>query len=270
MTLLGQHRRIAKADALELPPKVYSVRTVQLPTVWRKVYDDFEDKMLAELPDGEELAVMDVMAKFTHLSGLASAPADVEYEEGVNAAGEAVTHVHLHLKAPSWKVEALLEVLEERPGQPVVAFAPSRQLMMLAGAAAAEAGHKVGYVVGGQTAAVRTATVEAFQLGELDLLCATTGAGGVGLTLTAARTVVFLQRPWSLVEALQAEDRCHRIGSERHSSIEIIDVVASDTIDSRIRGVLREKAGQLSALVQDPRIVAEILGGSVTKLQKAS
>ena len=92
-----------------------------------------------------------------------------------------------------------------------------------------------------------------------------TGAGGVGLTLTAARTVVFLQRPWSLVEASQAEDRCHRIGSEQHDSIEIIDVVAADTIDSRVRAVLTAKAGQLADLLQDPRIVTQLLGGLSTK-----
>jgi SNF2 family DNA or RNA helicase len=170
------------------------------------------------------------------------------------------------MKAPSWKVDALLEVLDERPGSPVVCFTPSRQLTMLAGQAASAAGLSVGYVVGGQSAAERTQAVELFQAGKFDVLCATTGAGGVGLTLTAAGTVVFLQRPWSLVEALQAEDRCHRIGSEIHDSVEIIDIVAANTVDSRVRNVLREKAGQLADLLQDPRIVAELLGG--TRLRK--
>jgi SNF2 family DNA or RNA helicase len=147
----------------------------------------------------------------------------------------------------------------------VVTFTPSRQLVMLAADAARKAGLQVGLVVGGQAMAERTDTVNAFQAGKLDLLCATTGAGGVGLTLTAAGTVVFLQRPWSIVEALQAEDRCHRIGSEIHDSIEVIDIVAASTIDSRVRAVLREKAGQLADLLQDQRIVTELLGGSRRK-----
>lgn len=269
--LLGQMRRIAKADALKhLPPKVYSIRTVELPTIWRKVYDDFESQMLAELPDGEELSVMSVLAQLTHLSGLASAAADVQPTVELNAAGEEVKHIHLELKAPSWKVDALLEVLAERPDQQVLSFAPSKQLMMLAGAAAAKAGYRVGYVVGGQTAKERTATIDAFQAGQLDLICATTQAGGVGITLTAASTVVFLQRPWSLVDSIQAEDRAHRIGSEQHESIEVIDIVAANTVDTRVRAVLREKAGQLAELVQDPRLVAEILGGSRLPLKKAS
>jgi SNF2 family DNA or RNA helicase len=265
--LFGQHRRVAKADVLaQLPPKVYSVREVELPTAWRKAYDDMENQMLAAMPDGEELSVMSVLAQLTRLSQLASAPCDVAVTM-VLGNGEEVPHYHVTMKSPSWKVNALLEVLAERPGSPVVAFAPSRQLMVLAGKAANEAGLSVGYVMGGQTQAERTQTVEHFQAGKYDVLCATTQAGGVGLTLTAAGTVVFLQRPWSLVEALQAEDRCHRIGSEIHDSIEIIDIISTDTVDSRVREVLHEKAGQLADLVQDPRIIAQLLGGSALKLK---
>jgi SNF2 family DNA or RNA helicase len=268
-TLLGQHRHVAKADVLaQLPPKVYSVRNVELPAAYRKAYDQMENDMLAELPDGQELSVMSVLAQLTRLSQLASAAADITTVTETGADGEPREHAQVRLKAPSWKVDALLEVLAERPGEPVVAFAPSRQLMILAGQVAEKAGYQVGYVVGGQSMRERTDTVEMFQRGKLDLLCATTGAGGVGLTLTAARTVVFLQRPWSLVEATQAEDRCHRIGSEIHDSIEVIDVVATKTIDARIRGVLHDKAGQLADLLQDKRIVTQLLGGST--LRKAA
>lgn len=270
LSLLGQQRRVAKADVLsQLPPKVYSVRTVALPAEYRKAYDTMEKDMLARLPDGSELSVMSVLAQLTRLSQMASAAAEVTTTFDTAADGTETEHVSVKLKAPSWKVDALLEVLDERPGKPVATFAPSAQLMRLAGAAATEAGYRVGYVIGGQSAKDRTETVARFQAGELDLICVTTGAGGVGITLTAAGTVVFLQRPWSLVESLQAEDRCHRIGSEVHDSIEVIDVVAADTLDSRIRAVLRGKAGQLADLVQDPRIVAELLGGaSVTRLPR--
>ena len=268
-TLIGQHRRVSKADVLShLPPKVYSMRSVTLPPAYRKAYDDMETEMIADMPDGGELSVMSVLAQITRLGQLASAAADVTVTYGPEVdeeTGIEREHVHVTLKAPSWKVDELLAILDERPGQPVVAFAPSRQLVMLAANAAEASGRSVGLVVGGQNMTERTDTVAAFQAGKLDLLAVTTGAGGVGLTLTAAGTVVFLQRPWSLVEALQAEDRCHRIGSEAHSSIEVIDIVASNTIDSRVRAVLRDKAGQLADLLQDPRIVTELLGGSKRK-----
>jgi SNF2 family DNA or RNA helicase len=262
-SLLGQHRRVAKADVLtHLPPKIYSTRVVELPPAYRKAYDAMEDAMVLGLrEDGSELSVMSVLAQLTRLAQLASAAADVTVSTETNDDGEDVEHVTVTLKAPSWKVDALIEILDERPGQRVVAFAPSRQLVMLAAEAARESGRRVGLVVGGQTMTERTDTVNAFQAGGLDLLCVTTAAGGVGLTLTAAGTVAFLQRPWSIVDALQAEDRCHRIGSERHDCIEVIDIVAADTIDSRVRAVLHEKAGQLADLLQDQRIVTQLLGG---------
>jgi SNF2 family DNA or RNA helicase len=220
----------------ELPPKIYSVRTVDLPDEWRKVYDAMESDMLAQLPDGEELSVMGVLAQLTRLAQLASAAADVETTtEVVDEDGLLVekTHTKVHLKNPSWKVDALLDISGRaaRPAggrlRPIAAAHGARR-----GRRVQKAGYRVGYIMGGQTAAERTEQVNAFQNGQLDLICVTTGAGGVGLTLTAARTAVFLQRPYSLVEALQSEDRLHRIGAERHESIEVIDIVARKTIDS--------------------------------------
>lgn len=267
-TLLGQYRRLAKADVLsQLPPKVYSVREVELPAEWRKVYDAMEADMLAQMPDtGEELSVMGALAQLTRLCQLAGSAADVwteiemvEDKETGLMVEEPVTKVKL--RAPSWKADALIEVLDERPGQQVAVFAPSRQLIDVAHELVAKAGYRCVTVVGGQSATERTAGIDAFQRGDADVILLTTQAGGVGLTLTAASVVVFLQRPWSYVEAAQAEDRCHRIGSEVHESVEIIDIVAKDTVDARVRSVLREKAGALAQLLEDPRIMTEVLGG---------
>ena len=108
----------------------------------------------------------------------------------------------------------------------------------------------------------RIQAIDDFQAGKLDLLCATTEAGGTGITLTAAGTVVFLQRPWRFDTAIQAEDRAHRIGSEIHSQgVEIIDVVARNTVDSRVRERLKIKGASLSELVRDPRVVEGLFGG---------
>lgn len=261
-SLLGRMTRHNKTACLpDLPPKVYSIRHVELPPQYLKVYRDMEAKMIAEMPDGQELTVMGVLAQIVRLQQLSSAAADVEtYEELDEKTGEIKVKQKVTLKFPSWKVDALLEVLAERPGQPVVCFAPSRQLIMLAGQAAAAQGLRVGHIVGGQTPAERTASIDTFQAGGLDLLCATTQAGGTGLTLTAAGTFVFLQRPYSLVESLQAEDRGHRIGT-LHDSIEIIDIYATGTIDSAIRSVLHDKADQLGELLRDPAIVSGLFGG---------
>lgn len=265
--LLGQLRRVAKADVLDqLPPKVYSVRRVEIPPEWRAAYDTMEQDMLAQLPPGDdgaagELPVMSTLAQLTRLSQLASSACDVAVTEEPDENGVLRKHYQVTLKQPCWTADALLGILAERPGHPVAVFAPSRQLVMLAGEACEKAGYRAGYITGRHTRRERTAAITAFQGGQLDLIAVTTGAGGQGITLTAADTVVFLKRPWPLEESIQAEDRAHRIGAEIHDSIEIIDIVTRDTVDERIRAALREKSSQLADFVQDPRIVRELLGG---------
>ncbi len=261
--LLGSMRRVAKADVLaQLPPKVYSVRRTEIPPEWRKAYDGMADDMLAELPDGGELPVMATLAQMARLSQLACSAADVEVtEEPDKLTGLMKKHYQVTLKAPSWKADALLGILAERRGQPVSVFAVSRQLIEIAGAACEQAGYRCGYITGTTPQRDRAAAIGAFQAGKLDAILATTGAGGTGITLTAAGTAVFLQRPWSLAEALQAEDRQHRLGSERHEMVEIIDVVSVDTIDETVRAALKDKAGQLSAFIREPQLVRGLLGG---------
>lgn len=266
--LTGVHRRVAKADVLtQLPPKIYTTRSVELPGAYRRAYVEMEQEMLANLPDGEELPVMTALAQLQRLNQLSASACDVSTEVVIepDQYGVMVEKVRYHVtpKAPSWKAEAMVEVLAERPGRQSVVFSPSAGLIRVAAAYAIKAGYRVGLIIGGQSARARTATVTAFQDGELDVVLATTGAGGVGLTLTAADTVIFLQRPWSWVEASQAEDRAHRIGSEIHNAVEIVDIVATDTVDSRVREVLTGKAQSLADLLQDQRIASQAFGGEV-------
>jgi len=260
--LLGQYRRVAKADVLsQLPPKVYSVRRVDIPPGWRSAYDGMAAEMLAELPDGEEVQVMSVLAQLTRLGQLASSACDVEVTlEADPVTGEEKKRYDVTLRAPSWKADALLVILAERPGQHVVVFTVSRQLAVIAGQACEQAGHRTGYILGGQAKGARKDAIDAFQAGKLGVIIATAGAGSLGITLTAAGTAVFLQRSWQLDQAIQAEDRLHRIG-QRNDCVEIIDVIARDTVDDRVRELLRVKGGQLADLVRDARIARELLGG---------
>ena len=263
--LAGQWRRVAKEDVLdELPPKIYTVRRPVIPPEWRAAYDDMEDDMLAELPESGELSVMDSLSQLTRLCQLASSAADVTIVEVWDKkAGEMVKKQVVKLRAPSWKCETMLEILAERPGQGVIVFTVSRQLAMIAGQYCAQAGYKVGYVTGvggGITRRTRADDIAAFQDGRLDVIICTAGAGGTGITLTRAGTVIFLQRPWPLDQAIQPEGRADRIGN-LNKHLDIFDVVAQDTVDERVRELLRSKAGQLGQFVRDPRIVRQLLGG---------
>jgi SNF2 family DNA or RNA helicase len=226
-----------------------------------------ELEMLANLPDGEELPVMTALAQLQRLNQLSASACDVSTELVIEPDQFGVPteklRYHVTPKAPSWKAEAMVEVLAERPGRQSVVFSPSTGLIKVAAAYALKAGYRVGLIIGGQSAKARTAVVDAFQAGALDVVLANTKAGGVGITLTAADTVIFLQRPWSWVDASQAEDRAHRIGSEVHEAIEIVDIVAADTVDSRVREVLTDKAQSLADLLQDQRIASQAFGGEV-------
>ena len=269
--LSGQMHRYAKADVLDqLPPKIYSVRRPEIPPEWRKAYDEMEQLWLAELPDGDtELSAMDTLTRLTRLSQLASSAADVRIEYAWDErVGDTVPKQVVTLRAPSWKAESLIGILAERPDQPTAVFTESRQLAMITGQYCQDAGLRTGYIVGiGDgpgyriTSKTRQAARDGFQAGKLDVIICTAAAGGTGITLTAANCVVALQRSWELNLALQIEDRAHRLGSEIHNHVEIIDVVAQDTVDERRREVLRENAGQAAEFLQDKRILKGLLGG---------
>ena len=87
----------------------------------------------------------------------------------------------------------------------------------------------------------------------------TAQAGGVGITLTAARRLVMLQRPWSLVDHRQVLDRVHRIGSEIHDSIIITDYVTEGTIEERVIQVLETKGDNFEEIVKDKEQLLRLL-----------
>ena len=191
---------------------------------------------------------MDTLTRLTRLSQLASSAADVRIEQVLDKVtgelvldeltGEPKTRQVVTLRAPSWKAESLLGIIAERPGQPVAVFAESRQLAMIAGQYCEDAGLRTGYITGvgdGITQGTRKRDREAFQAGKLDVIICTAGAGGTGITLTAAGTVVMLQRSWQLDLAIQPEDRAHRIG-QLADHVEIIDIVAKGTVDRAAPG----------------------------------
>lgn len=267
----GSMRYVSKKDVLpDLPDKTYSTRVVTIPPAYRKAYDEMEEDMIAHLPDTDEpLPVMTTLAQMQRLSQLASSACDVEIEMVLDdnpeslTFGEEIAHYKVTPKEPSWKIDELMALMAESVGEPIITFSPHTQLINLAGARAESNGYRVGYIKGGQTHKQRDKIRIAFQAGEIDLLCANTSAGGVGLTLTASRNVVFIERPWAFWQADQAEDRVHRRGQE--GQVSITDIVAANSIEARVREALKDKAQSLSDLVRRPEIVKGFLGGQPIK-----
>lgn len=241
-------RRMPKEAVLPfLPPKTYITRYVEMTTKQAKAYKQMEDNLVTQLDHGL-LVAMNPLVQLTRLVQFASAYAELN-EEG-----------EVKLDAPSCKVDALLEVLEDMDNDPCVVFAQSRQLIEIAGRALVKRNITHGFITGGQSTIERQMAINAFQEGQIRVILATVAAGGVGITLTRANTAVFMQRSWSMVDNRQAEDRVHRIGAEVHDKINIVDIIATGTVEERQRDVLSGKDELLEEIVRDREFLARMLG----------
>lgn len=142
----------------------------------------------------------------------------------------------------AWKIPALLQLIEqyENAEEPIVVFSAHR-----APIEALEKRQGWGVVMGGSTG--RDATIDAFQRGELRGLGCTVRAAGVGLTLTRAANVVFVDREWTPPANQQAEDRVCRIGQTR--GVMITDLVADHPVDRSVTALLVQKSQFASATV---------------------
>lgn len=241
---LPRFLRRQKSEVLtQLPAKTYSTRLVQMSTAQHKAYESLRKEMIALVDDGV-LAAFDPLVQTLRLLQTASAMPTLDEEGQVIA-----------LSKPSNKLDALQGILEEAGGQPLVAFAQSRKLVELC---AREVGVDHILITGAQTPAERAENVARFQTGTVPLALVTLGAGGEGITLTAASTAVFLQRSWSLVQNLQAEDRIHRIGQEA-GAVNVIDVISQNTIEHRVHEALADKELTLAEVVRDRATLRRLL-----------
>jgi SNF2 family DNA or RNA helicase len=234
-------RRITKEAALPfLPEKVYETRWVTLPAKHRKLYDDVEKRMFASTLDGEDvIAVGSVLEKAGRLVQIA------------NAAGHIDTEGVFHMDAKnSPKVDSFMEdVLDgDYDGQQVVVFSDSKKLLELVAGAMTKNKIPFATITGDVTGEDRDIAMKAFQDGEIPFILLTK-AGGEGITLTAASTMVRLVRSWSYTVHTQAEDRVHRIGSEKHETVRYVDYIVEDTVEE----------GQLARLSSKEKRAQEIL-----------
>ncbi|MEW5306068.1 MAG: hypothetical protein WDW36_008565 [Sanguina aurantia] len=71
----------------------------------------------------------------------------------------------------------------------------------------------------------------------IDILLLSTAVGGLGLNLTGADTVVFMEHDWSPLKDLQAMDRTHRLGQTR--TVNVYRLLMKDTLEEQLMGVQR-------------------------------
>jgi SNF2 family DNA or RNA helicase len=129
-------------------------------------------------------------------------------------------------------VEWISNFLES--GEQLIVFATHKEIVN--GIASAFNCRKI---MGSTPQGQRDASVRRFQNGTDKLLAMNMKSGGLGLTLTAASNVLFLEMGWTPADHDQAEDRCHRIGQE--DSVTAWYMIDPDSIDGDISMLIDQK-----------------------------
>lgn len=244
-------RRMPKEVILpQLPPIVNETRYVEMNPRQRKAYDEMVLNMATPDSEGNLVIASNPISQLTRCTQYASAYLEVQDDGSIR------------LSDPSCKLDQLMEDLEDI-SEPVVVFAVSRQLIDMAAARLEKAGISHTVVKGGQSNDARQNAIDAFQEGKVDVILVVIAAGGIGITLTRSRVAIFLQRSWSNVDQQQAIGRVHRIGSEIHESVVILDYVTQGTIEEGQIAVLAGKAQSLEDIVRDKDAIHRLMRGEL-------
>jgi len=221
----GQGFRIRKAECLDLPPKVYSVRRVEMGKDQERLYQKIKEEMFVQI-DGETIGCSQILTKLAKLA---------EVTSGFVMAKDGTV-----VKTDNPKMAELEAILDEAQGSKAVVFAVHRHAVETITEKFRESRGAIALY--GKTSDDAEAIVRRFQNDpDCRLLVANQASGGIGISLTAADLVIYFSNSFSLEERLQSEDRCHRIGSEKFDKVTIVDIVVPGTIDDAMLGVLTRK-----------------------------
>ena len=219
--------RITKEECLDLPPKVFVKREVQLTKEQMKAYEEMKTLALAMFDKGLTTTV-NALTQLMRLHQI--------------TCGHSKLDDGTEISIPTKRTEELLSVIEETSGK-VIIWANYRhdiesiklELQKEYGMAA------VGTYYGDTDEEERRRVVREFQdpESELRFFVGNPRTGGYGLTLTAASTVVYYSNSFDLEVRLQSEDRAHRIGQTK--SVTYVDLMVPGTVDEKIVKALRSK-----------------------------
>ncbi|MDO6386434.1 DEAD/DEAH box helicase [Uliginosibacterium sp. 31-12] len=231
-------RRRKEDVASELPPKNIVLRTVELAGSQRDLYETvraaMDEKVRAVVADKgfkrSQIVILDALLK---LRQVCCDPRLLDLASAQRVKERA-------------KLDLLMEMLPEliEEGRRVLLFSQFTNMLSLIEAELKQAA--IGYVkLTGQTRK-RQDAVETFQSGKVPLFLISLKAGGVGLNLTAADTVIHFDPWWNPAAEDQATDRAHRIGQSK--SVFVYKLIAAGSIEERIVA-LQEKKSALAAAV---------------------
>ncbi|MEO7067662.1 MAG: DEAD/DEAH box helicase [Rhodanobacter sp.] len=241
-------RRTKAQVAKELPPKIEITRRVVMEGRQRDLYETLRLSLTDELREviaqrgiaHSGIVVLDALLK---LRQVCCDPRLVKLEAARGVQESA-------------KFELLMEMLPALldEGRKVLLFSQFTGMLKLI-AAELDRRHITYVTLTGETRD-RAEPVRRFQNGEVPLFLLSLKAGGVGLNLTAADTVIHYDPWWNPAAEAQASDRAHRIGQDK--PVFVFRLITSHTVEERIEEMKVRKADLASAVLDG--------GGSRAKL----
>jgi SNF2 family DNA or RNA helicase len=225
-------RRTKAEVATDLPPKHTILRRINLASDQRELYDTIRgtlyDKVreqVAELsPAQSRIVVLDALLK---LRQVCCDPRLVKLPSA-------------RLVDCSSKLDELMDMIGEMipEGRRILLFSQFTTMLDLIKPRLAEAGIKFVELRGDTRD--RAEPVRVFESGAVSLFLISLKAGGRGLNLTSADTVIHYDPWWNPAAEDQASDRAHRIGQTK--PVFVYKLIAADTVEDRIVELQRRKA----------------------------
>jgi len=236
-------RRTKNEVLRELPPKTEIDRFVTLEGDDRRMYDALAHTMrdavrrkatTPALHNDDGRRMLSVFAALMRLRQMACDPRLID--KGMDA-------------APSAKRQAFLELVRElaAEGRRALVFSQFVELLTLWRRDLDE--EKIAYEYLDGSTQRRDQVVERFQTGTAPLFLISLKAGGSGLNLTAADTVIHCDPWWNPAVEDQATDRAHRIGQDK--SITVVRLIARGTIEDKVLSLKAIKRELVGAVIDD-------------------
>jgi SNF2 family DNA or RNA helicase len=219
--------RVLKDDCLDLPPKTYMKRTIQLSEEQSKVYKQMKEIALATL-NGKLTTTHNVITQLMRLHQITC---------GHFKSDDGTTQT---LK--SNRLDELMDVLSEMEGKAVIWAHYRYDIEVIVEAIKKEYGDKSVVTYYGDTSTDdRQKAIKLIQDPESSVrfIVGTPQTGGYGITLTGASTMIYYSNGYDLEKRQQSEARIDRIGQTKNMTY--IDIIAEGTVDEKIVKALRTK-----------------------------
>lgn len=232
-------RRMKKDVLAELPDKIETKLVTELTEEQRKLYVSYAKQARNEISNeisrvGFEKSRMQILAALTRLRQICCHPGMFleNYEGG------------------SGKVSLFLQIMDElrQNGHRILVFSQFTTMLELLKEALMEAEIPFFYLCGATKPAERQDYVKRFNAGESELFLISLKAGGTGLNLTGADTVILFDPWWNPAVEDQASDRAHRIGQEKN--VHIIKLLTKGTIEEKIFRLQQKKQDLFNAVIE--------------------